>query len=279
MKNLKIARELFKIAEDLVYADSDYIYDPDHKQHPGGGYHKTEKGWSNLDEKSEKGSPKGNNEVSSLLKKMNLSDEDIKQTMEAESFLKVVCDGKLISKEKAKKQMGDEAYWNGVTRAAFHTTSSPSTDDGHEYYFDCKEYFGKPSSIKNFITPKMTKKQKELDEKARSKNSGEVWSVAKNPKTHPSTLDYLSYNQDWDIRLQVADNPNTSNKTLHRMKNDVDDYVKDHASFALSKRKNKALSDNGFDITNLSPEMRERVKDWDAEDIAKFIGWLKEHKG
>ena len=34
-----------------------------------------------------------------------------------------------------------------------------------------------------------------------------------------------------------------------------------------------------FDISKLSPEMREKVKDWDAEDIAKFLGWLKEHKG
>jgi hypothetical protein len=37
-----MAKELNKIAKALV-ADSDYhyIYDPDHKKHPGGGYVKT----------------------------------------------------------------------------------------------------------------------------------------------------------------------------------------------------------------------------------------------
>lgn len=53
MERLKIAEEIIKIAEDLVFADSDYIYDPDHKRHPGGGYHKTEKGWSKSDGKGE----------------------------------------------------------------------------------------------------------------------------------------------------------------------------------------------------------------------------------
>ena len=33
-----------------------------------------------------------------------------------------------------------------------------------------------------------------------------------------------------------------------------------------------------FDISKLSPEMREKVKDWDEEDIKKFIGWLKKQK-
>jgi hypothetical protein len=43
---LTIARELNKIAKELIaYKDYEYIYDPDHKKHPGGGYTKTEKGW------------------------------------------------------------------------------------------------------------------------------------------------------------------------------------------------------------------------------------------
>ena len=44
--NLRIARELNRIARELVATgDYDYIYDPEHKKHPGGGYQKTEKGW------------------------------------------------------------------------------------------------------------------------------------------------------------------------------------------------------------------------------------------
>jgi hypothetical protein len=47
MKNIRltIAKELNKIAKELVADDYEYIYDPDHKKHPGGGYTKTEKGW------------------------------------------------------------------------------------------------------------------------------------------------------------------------------------------------------------------------------------------
>ena len=51
MKNLRIAEELIEAAKDLIFADNDYIYDPDHKKHPSGGYHKTEKGWSKVEEK------------------------------------------------------------------------------------------------------------------------------------------------------------------------------------------------------------------------------------
>lgn len=54
MKNLRIAEELIEAAKDLIFADNDYIYDPDHKKHPSGGYHKTEKGWSKVEEKKEK---------------------------------------------------------------------------------------------------------------------------------------------------------------------------------------------------------------------------------
>ena len=39
--NLKIARELNKIARELVAKDYEYIYDPEHKKHPGGGHQET----------------------------------------------------------------------------------------------------------------------------------------------------------------------------------------------------------------------------------------------
>ena len=44
MNRTRIAEIANKIAKELV-ADYEYIYDPDHKKHPGGGYQKTEKGW------------------------------------------------------------------------------------------------------------------------------------------------------------------------------------------------------------------------------------------
>ena len=42
---LMVARELNKMAKELIAKDYEYIYDPDHKKHPGGGFQKTEKGW------------------------------------------------------------------------------------------------------------------------------------------------------------------------------------------------------------------------------------------
>ena len=36
-----------------IFADYDYIYDPQHEKNPGGGYQRTEKGWSQgVDEKN-----------------------------------------------------------------------------------------------------------------------------------------------------------------------------------------------------------------------------------
>ena len=52
----RIAKQILKIAKQLI-ADTDYIYDPDHKKRPAGGYHKTEKGWSKLEQKKESVKP------------------------------------------------------------------------------------------------------------------------------------------------------------------------------------------------------------------------------
>lgn len=50
--NIRLAKELIGVAKVLV-SDADYIYDPEHKKHPGGGYHKTESGWSKSEQKQE----------------------------------------------------------------------------------------------------------------------------------------------------------------------------------------------------------------------------------
>ena len=45
--NIKMAGELLSAAKQILAAD--YVYDPSHKKKPrGGGWHKTEKGWSNI---------------------------------------------------------------------------------------------------------------------------------------------------------------------------------------------------------------------------------------
>lgn len=42
-----------KIATDIITAESDYVYDPEHKKNPGGGYQKTDKGWTKSDGKGQ----------------------------------------------------------------------------------------------------------------------------------------------------------------------------------------------------------------------------------
>lgn len=47
-----VARELILTAKSLLVDKSDYKYDPDHKHKPqGGGWEKTEKGWTQKKEK------------------------------------------------------------------------------------------------------------------------------------------------------------------------------------------------------------------------------------
>ena len=218
-KTLRIAEELVKTAEDLIFADSDYIYDPDHKKKPSGGYHKTEKGWSKKEEKKEK------------------------------------------------------------------STSSPKVE--------------------------MTDEQKKLDEMANDEDYEVRYEVAKNKKTSPKTLDKLADDEDEMIRYYVAEHPNTSPKTLDKLSNDENYEVRSEvaknpktpietleqiskadktnsgpgqsARFNLYNRKNevgqKNWQNSGFDLSKLSPELRGKIEYWDAEDIKKFIAWLKEHKG
>ena len=45
-KSIQASRDIFRVAKAL-FAGRDYIYDPDHKKRPeGGGWEKTEKGWT-----------------------------------------------------------------------------------------------------------------------------------------------------------------------------------------------------------------------------------------
>lgn len=44
--SIRIAKNLLALAKALLGAKEDYIYDPEHKKHPGGGYTKTPRGWT-----------------------------------------------------------------------------------------------------------------------------------------------------------------------------------------------------------------------------------------
>ena len=45
MKNQKIAKELLRMAKELLAEEYQYQYDPKHESRPAGNWEKTEKGW------------------------------------------------------------------------------------------------------------------------------------------------------------------------------------------------------------------------------------------
>ena len=58
---------------------------------------------------------------------------------------------------------------------------------------------------------------------------------------------------------------------------DKDSWIRQQAQEELQKR--KSIENAPIDLSKLSPELREQVKDMDPEELKKFIGWLKERKG
>ena len=265
-KYLRMAEEILEVAEDLIFADSDdYIYDPEHKKHPSGGYHKTEKGWSKVEEKK-------NKSISSP--KVEMTDEEYDNILwEKHETSK----NPNTSPELLKKLSGDKSW-----AIRNDVASNPSTPTN---VLD-KLANDENKAVRINTAYNKNTSQKTLDKLSNDENDNVRRSVAKNSNTSPKTLDKLSNDENMLVRGAVAENPSTSIETLEKISkaDKVDDGGPGHlARFNLNKRKKernqKQWQNSGFDLSKLSPELREKVEDWDVEDIVKFIGWLKEHKG
>lgn len=186
MNRLKIAQELLRVAETLIAGDYHYIYDPDHKKHPGGGYQKTEKGWQKGKEK---------------VKELSDDFEEVQPTNGRQSFY-----GKAVVRHDTKGRQTLYSYGTPVLR---------------------KEKDGSYSRL------------------------WDGWSATTG--SHIKSWAGIS-KKEWDkmpVRSQDY-NPEKDNEKMYADK----------------------LQNVGFDITKLSPELRERVKDMDEEELQKFIGWL-----
>ena len=319
MERLKVAKEILKVAADLMFADNDYIYDPDHKKHPGGGYHKTEKGWSKLDEKNDESNGRKKETVVNPYPASNAFDtarvttnpKQLEKLSKHEHFrIRENVANNPNTPEKVLRNLGsDEAF-----QVRAQIAGNPKTpEDVLEKLSNEKESYILGNLSRNpSATPKIlknvainTKESYILDDLSKhsdmqvrmevahnpntstetlAKLAGDKerqvrWDVAENHNTSTKTLDKIvSETNDSDILEGVAGNPNTSTETLKKLSNHEHHYVSKAAKENLTKREN-SQNEVKFDITKLSPELREKVKDWDAEDIAKFIGWLKENKG
>ena len=338
MERLKIASEIIKIAEDLVFADSDYIYDPDHDKHPGGGYHKTEKGWSKLEEKEEKKDNNKSKYNADYFKKTNSFDKDFEHTL-----------------------------WSKKTPRDFFENAIKYGDSGHKweianYYYTPSDILDKLAfdkndlvrykAIENDNTSGETLTKVFNAERNKKNPSNEVYeAIGKHKNTPSKILSYLRSHHNKNVRRNVAENPNTLSEDLEVMAHynsdrivlmnvagnesanentltylfnsyhnkDVrgelsandscpedivkilakskDDYVRAGAQGNLGRRKRKKedivnkLNEHkplpkeieqkimDLDTAKLSPELRERIEDWDIEDIKKFLGWLKKQNG
>ncbi len=124
-----------------------------------------------------------------------------------------------------------------------------------------------------------------------------LMNIAGNESANEDTLTYLfnSYHNK-DVRGELSANDSCPEDIVKILAKSKDSYVRAGAQGNLERRTRKKedivnkLNEHkslpkeieqkimDLDIAKLSPELRERVKDWDAEDIAKFLAWLKKNK-
>jgi hypothetical protein len=80
---------------------------------------------------------------------------------------------------------------------------------------------------------RMSDEQYELEEKAKG-NPSERYNVARNEKTHWSTLHKMSKDKNWQVRRAVAQSKNTRSLTLHKLADDPDKEVR--LAVAMNKK-------------------------------------------
>lgn len=95
---------------NIIAKDSDYIYDPDHKKHPSGGYHKTEKGWSRIEEKKDESVKKNE----SVKKDKLVKNESVKKHKEVSNGRKIEHDFRTVQRECLSMSDAEvESYHSG----------------------------------------------------------------------------------------------------------------------------------------------------------------------
>ena len=108
---------------NIIAKDSDYIYNPDHKKHPSGGYHKTERGWSRIEEKKDKLVKKDESVKKHKLVKKDESvkkhklvkkDESVKKHKEVSNGRKIEHDFRTVQRECLSMSDAEvESYHSG----------------------------------------------------------------------------------------------------------------------------------------------------------------------
>ena len=241
----KIAKELVRIAKQLL-ADTDYIYDPEHKKKPAGGYHKTEKGWSKLEQKKENKSVKTENKGISDRQKNeidSLSHDDKWELAKSKEATPEILD--YLSNDKSvdiqrnvaknpntsSKTLDRLSHGDWTVRSGVVYNPNTSNETLQELSHDLDQEINMNATLM-LIERKKRKRElnKSLSESQKNRidslSDDDKYKLANSEKTTSEILDYLSDDEDDEVRYNVAKNPNTSIKTLKKMSNDKNNGIR-----------------------------------------------------
>ena len=214
IKKLKIAEEIIKTAEQLMFADDyEYIYDPDHKKNPGGGYVKTESGWSKGKENKDENKQEKKDE------KVTDNENNSKQKITRQNIEYKL---KTFSSDKIKKMSEDK--------------------DAPSLLLDILSY-NENDSIRRNVASNESTHEKTLDRLANDKNFWVRKDVAKNKNTSKKTLAKLSEDENPNVYKMVAYNKNAPSEALEYIHNKImKNYIGDESDIytieAIAKNKN-----------------------------------------
>lgn len=207
---MNIQKNILKIANKIL-ADYDYIYDPDHKKNPGGGYERTEKGWSKDKSEKSKGSRgvKMTNEQKSWHELAVKGDRKQRETIAQLRFVHPFTLDVLSRDEK-----------NGYLRAmvAGNELASPKTLKRLSGDSDSRvriEVGANPTST--FEIQKNLSEDRDEDVRA---------GVAANRKIHEKIAEKLSEDKSVNVRRRLAENTSVPKEALKKLSRDHDYVVR-----------------------------------------------------
>lgn len=243
MNRKMIARELVLVAKNLIAEDKDgYVYDPDHKNKPkGGGWEKTEKGWTqNKGEDSR--SKSGNNAVR---KKDNMTSSEFFQKADKYDPKSGTFDGK-SSKELAKtfketfKRVGTQNEFSIYRDLRKSNDPNEIAEAFTAHKGDKKNLaylgaylVGNKNCPNEFLQDTVKDLAKHENGPFADANMRFHFhsAISKNPNSSSETLDKLydaasgdsSYLKN-EVALNALNHKNTSTKTIDKIVSDVPEY-------------------------------------------------------
>lgn len=108
-------------------------------------------------------------------------------------------------------------------------------------------------------------------------NSDGLEELSSNPSAPLDVLENVFDNVEnpsLETMLNIVKHPNADKKLIKKIKQ-TDEFKEKE----IEKRKKMPELNEIIDLSKLSPELRDEVKDMDPEELGKFLGWLKKRKG